>query len=344
MSKMRFLAVVLLTMSVAACGLLPATPTPAPASPIPEPATETPTPFQPVFPTDTPTPTETPTITPTPVDPWENFPGPDRDSATAIPRPIRTVVGADSRINIIVLGTDDASGRTSMNSDVMVLVSIDTESWTVSLISFPRDLYVYVPGRNMTRINTAFAYGGRDLVAQTLLYNFGIEVDYYARVNFASFVRAVDTLGGIDVEVANYLSDECGGTWYTYQAGRTYHMNGQTALCYVRMRKNSGGDFGRHIRAQEVLLAIFAKTVSLEGLTRIPELYGQYSQTVDSDLDLTDIVPLVPIAAQVAQEPTVRIRRFTLAGMIEAWTTPGGGYVLLPDKEAIQAMLEIALN
>src|SRR4030042_1602121 len=133
MSKMRFLAVVLLTMSVAACGLLP---------------------------------------------------------ATATPRPLRTVVGEESRINIIVLGTDDASGRTSMNSDVMVLVSIDTESWTVSLISFPSDLYVYVPGRNMTRINTAFAYGGRDLVAQTLLYNFGLEVAYYARVNFASFVRA----------------------------------------------------------------------------------------------------------------------------------------------------------
>jgi LCP family protein required for cell wall assembly len=340
--RLVFLAIV---MSIPACNfpqMLPPIPTIAPTVTFPP----TNTPFAPIPPTDTPAPTDTPfptpTPTPTPVDPWENFPGPSLESATEIPRPVRTVIGSEDVVNIIVIGTDDAPGRTSMNSDVMVLVSIHPDEGTVSLVSFPRDLYVYLPGRNMARINTAYAYGGRDLLALTLLYNFGIEIDYYARVNFASFKEVVDTLGGIDVEVEQGFTDYCGQT-YTYQSGRTYHMDGHTALCYVRMRKNSGGDFARHVRAQEVLLAIFHKVVSLEGLTRLPELYQEYSQVVETDMGLAEILPLVPVAVQVASDPT-RIVRYTFVGMTSPWTTPAGGAVLLPNRVAILALLESALN
>lgn len=340
--RLVFLAIV---MSIPACNfpqMLPITPTLVPTVTFPP----TNTPFAPIPPTDTPVPiptdTPVPTFTPTPVDPWENFPGPSLASATEIPRPVRTVVGSENSVNIIVIGTDDAPGRNSMNSDVMVLVSIHPDEGTVSLVSFPRDLYVYLPGRNMARINTAYAYGGRDLLALTLLYNFGVEVDYYARVNFASFKEVVNTLGGIDVEVGQSLTDFCGQT-YTYQSGRTYHMDGHTALCYVRMRRNSGGDFARHVRAQEVLLAIFHKVVSLDGLTRLPELYQQYTQTVETDMGLAEMLPLVPAAVQVASDPT-RIERYTFVGMTRPWTTPGGGAVLLPNREAILVLLASALN
>ncbi len=340
MSIQRFWALAVSAVLVASCGFFPnppAAPTPAPVPP-----TQTVTPFVPLPPTETLVPSPTPTITPTPVEPWENFPGPSEPSSTEIPRPIRELVGQD-RVNIMVLGTDDALGRRGMNSDVMLLVSIDGEEGTVSMISFPRDLFVYIPGEKMNRINAAFARGGRDLLASTMLFNFGIEIDYYARVNFASFVDAVDTLGGIDVEVESYLYDMCGGTWYTFQGGRTYHMDGETALCYARMRRNSGGDFGRQVRAQEVILAIFRKVLSLEGLTRLPELYGEFSQIVETDMGLGDMLPLMPTAADVAQDP-LRIERYTFAGMVNSWTTPIGSYVLLPDKEAVQAMLEEALD
>jgi len=225
-----------------------------------------------------------------------------------------------------------------MNADTMVLISIDPEQGTVKMISFPRDLFVYLPGRNMARINTAYAYGGPELVALTLRYNFGIEVDYYARVNFASFEKAVDALGGIDVVVGNGFTDSCGKTSYSYQSGRSYHMDGWTALCYVRMRNAPGGDFARQRRAQEILLAIFRKAISLEGLTRLPEFYEQYSRMVETDMDLTDMLALLPTAAQVAQDPT-RIEGFTLAGLTRSWTTPDGGAVLLPDKEGVQTLL-----
>jgi len=344
MNAVRKVSLVFVTIviSIPACSFPQMLPPPTLAPTVTLPPTNTP--FPPVPPTDTPLPTDTPipTLTPTPVDLWENFPGPSQGSATEIPRPVRTVIGSEDSVNIIVIGTDDAWWRSSMNSDLMVLVSINPNEGTVSLVSFPRDLYVYLPGRNMARINIAYAYGGRDLLALTLLYNFGVEVDYYAQVNFASFEEVVDTLGGIDVEVEQGFTDVCNRT-YSYQSGRTYHMDGLTALCYVRMRRNSGGDFARHVRAQEVLLAIFRKAISLEGLTRLPELYQQYTQMVETDMGLSDMLPLVPVAAQVAQDPT-RIERYTFAGMTSPWTTPGGGSVLLPDREAILALLEVALN
>ena len=345
MQKLRpFVFIVLLT--TAACGIFPApssVPSPVPVPDTPAPPTATP--FLPVASTQTPTPTqtptETPTVTPTMVNPWENFPEPIRDSATAIPRPIREEVGKD-RVNIIVIGTDDEPGRKSMNSDVMVLVSIDTRDGTVSMVSIPRDLYVYIPGRYMNRVNAAYAWGGRDLLELTLLYNFGVRVDYYARVNFYSFKKAIDTLGGVDVEAQNTFTDYC-YKWYSYVAGETYHMNGSTALCYVRMRMNSGGDFGRQKRAQEVLVAAFKKAVSLEGLLRIPELYGQYSEMVETDMELVDLLALAPTAAQLAQDPS-RIEGYTMDGLTTAWTTPGGANVHLPNREEIQAMLEIAFD
>jgi LCP family protein required for cell wall assembly len=250
---------------------------------------------------------------------------------------VRQPFSQENRVNIIVLGTDDAWWRRSMNADVMVLVSIDTAEHTVAMVSFPRDLYVYLPGYRMARINTAFATGGAELVALTLLYNFGIEVDYFAQVNFASFTEAVDALGGIDVEVGEGFTDVCGRT-YTYQSGQTYHMNGQAALCYARMRRNSGGDFGRQERAQEVLLAIFRKVVSLDGLTHLPEFYQVFSGMVETDMGLPEALALLPTAVEVAGDST-RVTGYTFAGMTTPWTTSAGGAVLLPDREAILALL-----
>ena len=163
-----------------------------------------------------------------------------------------------------------------------MLVSINTKNGTVSEISIPRDLYVIIPGWTTNRINTALPHGGFEMMADTFAYNFGVRPDYYIMTNFQGFVGLVDSLGGISVNVGKYLSDDCNlpqkskGTC-TVKPG-IVKMNGQTALWYVRSRYSTS-DYDRLRRAQEVLLALFTKMISLDALKKVPELYTQFNNS-----------------------------------------------------------------
>ena len=93
-------------------------------------------------------------------------------------------------------------------TDVMMLVSINLDSKEVNMISFPRDLYVYMPGLYSDRINTAMPRGGFDLVADTMEYNFGLRPDYYGMIHLWTLKTFVDSIGGINVQVGQTLSDQ----------------------------------------------------------------------------------------------------------------------------------------
>jgi LCP family protein required for cell wall assembly len=303
------------------------------------------TPFAPSAPTEASPPTPTPDVppaTPTPSNPWGDFPGPIEQSAIEIPPPVPEFQQSQTTVNLILLGTDTRPGETVGRTDTMMLVILDTVGGTATLISIPRDLYVYLPGFRVDRINTADARGGTDMLYQTILYNFGIRLDHWARTNFTSFITAVDTLGGLDVQVGSYTSDECGGSYLTFSPG-VHHMNGFTSLCYVRMRKASS-DFDRLRRQQEVINAMFGRILSLDGLSRVPDLYAQFGSLVQTDLQLEHYVQLVPLATRLASDPT-RVRRFSVdSSMATGWRVPySGASVLLPNREAILAMLQQAV-
>ncbi|MDF1499535.1 MAG: LCP family protein [Anaerolineales bacterium] len=312
-----------------------------PLATIPTDATATATPFNPVEATITPTPlpptTATPQPSPTPIDPWENFPPPVEVSAIDIRRPLTPHEHNDELINIMLLGSDQRPNEYGHRTDVMMLVSIDPREHTVKLLSFPRDLYVFIPGRRVDRINVADAVGGSEMVKNTILYNFGLEVDHLVRINFYGFMGVVDALGGIDVEVGAYLSDKCGRQW-TYSPGE-YHMDGFQALCYMRMRKTTG-DFDRLRREQEVIMALFKKVLSIDGLTRVPEMYDQFKTFVETDMGLDDVFVLLPTAVDVARDPSV-IEHYDIGpDMGSLWRVPySGASVILPDWDAIEAML-----
>ncbi len=305
-------------------------------------AAATGTPFNPVPLTQTPPPppppTATPRASPTPIDPWSGFAAPVEPSAIEIHRPIPPFQMGENVVNIMVLGSDERPYAYGHRTDTMMLVSLDLESGIATLLSFPRDLYVFIPGWRVDRINVADAYGGPERVAQTILYNFGIEVDHTIMINFYGFTQVVDSLGGIDVKVEAYLQDECGRRDWSYYPG-TYHMDGFTALCYVRMRKTTG-DFDRLRRQQEALLAIFNKMLSLEGLSRRPDLYAQFLAFVETDFTLEDSLRLLPLATKLAADPD-RIHRYSIdPTMGSLWRVPySGASVILPDWEAIEPML-----
>jgi LCP family protein required for cell wall assembly len=336
---------VLTALALASCGgpvagLIGAAEAPL-VTPNPQ-ATATATPFIPLLPTETPLPTATataaPPASPTPANPWGDFAGPVEPSAIEIPAPMQAVRLPDGVVNIALLGIDQRPNEGGFRTDSLMILSLDPQDGTATLISIPRDLYVYIPGWRIDRINTADPRGGFDMLRSTLLYNFGLTMDHWVLVNFWNFTSIVDSLGGLDVQVTGYLADECGRRFWRYAPG-TYHMDGFTALCYVRMREASS-DFDRMRRQQEVVLALFDKILSLDGLSHIPDLYSRFNSSVQGDLTLGDILPLVPLGGQLAADRS-RLRQYSIdATMVTAWRVPySGAAVLLPKWDAIHQML-----
>jgi LCP family protein required for cell wall assembly len=218
------------------------------------------------------------------------------------------------------------------------------------MLSIPRDLYVYVPGFWMTRINFADMYGelnsyeggGLGLFNQTLLYNLGISADYYVKVNFDGLIGIVDTLGGVDVPVHCKLEDywpypdEAGEyPWLVMQPG-IKHMDGELALWYSRSRKTTSV-FSREQRQQQVLEGIWRKGKQSNLFETIPSLYEQKSYLVQTDLGIGDMLSLGMVAARL--EP-VNLSRYNIGrAQVIPYVTEQGGNVFLPVWEAIQPVI-----
>jgi LCP family protein required for cell wall assembly len=247
-----------------------------------------------------------------------------------------------NQVNILMLGADDF-GANNFRTDVIMLLSINPKHKTASLISFPRDLYITIPGYWSNRINTVWQLGGFPLLQETFVVNFGFQPDYYMMVNYNGFKDVVDSIGGIDVIVSEELQDSCQtdpSGWCVIQPGEL-HMAGNTALWYSRSRLTTS-DFDRNRRAQEVVMAIFKKAVNLNMLTKVPELYGLYREYVDTDLPLTQVMSLLPMAKPLMNPDN--IRRFSVSNeMVTNWITYEGAWVLMPNYYAISDMLNEAL-
>ena len=149
---------------------------------------------------------------------------------------------------ILILGSD-SRGDGGFRTDVILLLILNPQQGTASAVSFPRDLYVNIPGVGQDRINTAMVYGGFSLLAATFEANFGVRPDSYVLTNFGGFVEIVNSLGGIEVNAASSLTDKCDlpqANWDGYCTVEPgfIGMDGDTALWYVRARYTTS-DFDR---------------------------------------------------------------------------------------------------
>jgi LCP family protein required for cell wall assembly len=340
-------------------------------------ASPTPTPFQPpdpgrsvslfsagvpsleaFLPTETPSPTPIPPAEPTStVDLNSLFPTaaapPVFENPSDGPTPLPPLTDNET-INFLLIGSDKRPGS-SYRTDTLVLAVLWPAEAQVSLISIPRDLWVYIPSVGMQRINTAYQSGeiysypggGPGLLKDTIAYNLGIRVDHTAMVEFDGFRRIVDTLGGMDVPVACPYTDwrlidptydpynEENWGLYTVDPGLR-HMDGEFALWYARSRSKSS-DFDRGRRQQEVLRSLFAQALRTDSLSHIPQLYSDLSSTVVTDLNLADIAGLALYAPKLSD---ANIRSFYIRPpYVDSWTTPGGAYVLLPKEPALSQLL-----
>lgn len=300
---------------------------------IPFNATPTATPFRPLQPTAVYEPTRKPTVTPLPSPTPKPTEGPQEPVFIGgyYQRP-------KDQINILLLGSDQRVGDPSFRTDTIILATINPGLQTVSLTSFPRDLYIPIPGWTNNRINTVFNLGGFQLMQQTFAYNFGIKPDHYIMVNFSAFTRIIDSLEGVEVNVAQKLTDHRDQKGrFTVKSGINL-MDGETALWYVRSRYTSS-DFDRTRRQQEVIRALFDRLISLDTVTKIPEMYDIYQDTVMTDLRLKDITPLLPLGLKIRD--TDRIQNYYIGqGQVFRYIVPmSGADVLLPNQYAVMDVI-----
>lgn len=285
------------------------------------------------------------------------------DNGTAVPT-IVPLVPREGRslLNIMLLGVEDElAGDSFPRTDTMIVVSINRDENTVSMLSLPRDLFVYIPTTQgeMQRLNVAYGLGevngydggGFGLLRQTIFYNFGINVHYYAEVNFSGFRELIDALGGVEIAVDCAYEDfpligaevpdgaEASGDEGLQRLDiGVYQMNGAQALWYARTRRNAS-DFDRGRRQQQLLRAIWQQSVNQLSLTNAPQLWDQLNSIVETDMGLDEFIGLIPIALNLDVN---RLRSYTLIPTYHtrSWAAPDGANVQLPIYETLRPLVE----
>lgn len=203
------------------------------------------------------------------------------------------LTSGDGITNILLIGSDTrvSDALDSSRSDTTILMSIDTKSKQIKLISFLRDSYVEIPDRGHNKLNAAFSKGGAQLLMDTLEYNFGIDIDNFIAIDFESFEEIINALGGVDVEVtskeAKYINSQDHMTQKEIAAfsseieGGPNHFTGAQALWYCRIRYLDS-DFNRTQRQRQTLNAALqqAKTKSFKELVSVAKL-GASKVTTD---------------------------------------------------------------
>jgi LCP family protein required for cell wall assembly len=184
-------------------------------------------------------------------------------------------------INILALGEDQRTPGEKTHSDTIIVMSIDPKAGKVRLVSIPRDLAASVPGYgDMSKINEGNYLGGPRYEAYTIEHALGIPINYYIVLRFQTFMKVIDALGGVNINVDQKINDPL----YPALVGNGFaplvlnpgmqHMKGATALAYVRERHvYTTGDEVRVQHQQQLISAMKAQALSFGTLFRLPTLY-----------------------------------------------------------------------
>jgi polyisoprenyl-teichoic acid--peptidoglycan teichoic acid transferase len=268
------------------------------------------------------------------------------------------------QIRILLLGIDqrNAAFETEkvFRSDTMILVNIDPVRKTIGVLSFPRDLYVDIPGSGKERINAAMrigdliAYpggGGPALAAETIASNFGVRVDYYIVVNFSLFEAVVDTLAPDGVEICvpeaiddPYYPDVGYGTMHvTFDPG-CQRLKAERLLQFARTR-HGNSDFDRAKRQQQTLEAVRVEILNAGGITRfvtqIPTLWNELKANYRTNLNLDEIIKIGNLVMEVPRE---NIHYATIdVGDVTFGKTDAGDEILIPIMSDITTRIESVL-
>jgi LCP family protein required for cell wall assembly len=176
-------------------------------------------------------------------------------------RPTKSAATKNSQ-TFLLLGSDSRdAGPASGRTDTIMMAHIPNDRSSAQIVSVPRDSWVDIPGKGKMKINAAYALGGPSLLIQTVETLTKVRIDHFAIVDFAGFKSIIDAIGGVDVEVSEATTDLEGNRFHT----GVNHLDGKTALAYVRQRYGlQNGDFDRVKRQQNLLRAVMTKMGSFD--------------------------------------------------------------------------------
>lgn len=257
---------------------------------------------------------------------------------------ISTLLGdSDDVINILLIGQDRRPGETRARSDSMILCTVNRDSKSIILTSFMRDLYVQIPGYGSNRINASYAWGGMELLNQTMEQNFGIYIDGNVEVDFSQFAEIVDLLGGVPMELrsdeASYINSDTGSS---LSSGMQV-LSGKQALSYARIRKlDADGDFSRTNRQRKVIGAMFDQ-VKDSGLTTLLGLLNDVLPMITTDMSNGEILGYAAKVFPMFSRATITSQRVPAddayyGAMID------GMSVLVADMDKTREMLQQTLG
>lgn len=198
----------------------------------------------------------------------------------------------DTRKTVVfaIYGIDDKyteEGR----SDIIMVIKYDPSLKKMVIVSIPRDLRIDIPGYGIAKINAAFAYGGSELADQVIEELLGIKLDFSIRLNFDTFSKIIDSVGGVTI---NAKKDFYYGDKLVIKEGNQV-LNGRKALYYVRFRSDSDVDYGRIGRQQEVVISLmeYLKSTSLKEKLKLVGTYYNNGITTDAKVaKITDYIKM----------------------------------------------------
>jgi polyisoprenyl-teichoic acid--peptidoglycan teichoic acid transferase len=202
------------------------------------------------------------------------------------------------RVNILVLGGDSRGLKKideAPRSDSMMVISIEPNTKKAFLLSILRDTYLKIPGHGEGRINAALALGGPRLAMKTVSNLLGVPVQYYVYTDFKGFIGVIDAVGGVSIDVEkdmNYTDGEDDHIYDIHLKKGYQHMDGQTALQYVRFRHDAMSDFARADRQRKFLTAISAEMQTASALIKLPQILHTINPYIETNISVSDMLKL----------------------------------------------------
>ncbi len=240
-------------------------------------------------------------------------------------KPIATPETAEARINILLTGIDSAERRTTSLTDTILVASVDPTTGHVALVSFPRDItnFPLYDGRTYTgKINSFMSYarnrpdefpdGPLSALVKEVGFLLGAPVHYYAAIDLAGFRRMIDLVGGVTIDNPRAINDPRydwldGKRGFRLSAGK-HHLNGRTALAYVRSRQGVGDtDFSRARRQQQVLLALREQLTQPDMLPQIPELLDAAGDTIRTNFPSDRVGEMIDLAQRIDTDSVIQV-------------------------------------
>ena len=213
----------------------------------------------------------------------------------------KVIIAHKDIVNIMLVGQDRRPGENyRTRSDAMILCTFNKQNKTITLTSFMRDMYVEIPGHKSSKMNAAYQWGGMSLLRETMMENFGVQVDAFIEVDFNGFEKVVNTVGGVNISL-NKAEVEHLNSLYGYKlvVGNN-HLNGEQALNYSRIRYVGNSDFERTERQRRVVDAIISKCKNAS-FSQLNNLLNNILPSVATDMTNSQIlsyaVDLFPILA-----------------------------------------------